>query len=89
MNKPEYINDAYQRFIINRFRELLPFSEVPINLVVRARERKAGMAPTLDEAPVDPTGETTTPQAVRPVKLRPQRRKMPGQRPHKKRQARN
>ncbi len=36
VNKVEHLNEAYQRFIVNRFRELLPFSEVPIKLVVRA-----------------------------------------------------
>jgi hypothetical protein len=35
--------------MINRFRELLPYPEVPIRLVIRGRQsRKA--APSLDEA---------------------------------------
>ncbi|MDB5173117.1 MAG: der [Phycisphaerales bacterium] len=49
VNNPAYINDAYQRFIINRFRELLPYGEVPIKLVIRQRERQQGPAPALDE----------------------------------------
>ncbi|MDP9174921.1 MAG: ribosome biogenesis GTPase Der [Planctomycetota bacterium] len=37
VNNPEYLDMAYQRFMINRFRELLPYAEVPIKLVVRGR----------------------------------------------------
>jgi len=36
------VNENYQRFMINRFRELLPFAEVPIRLVVRGRVRGVG-----------------------------------------------
>jgi GTP-binding protein len=42
VNNQHFINDTYQRFMINRLRELLPFGEVPIRLVIRERERKAG-----------------------------------------------
>jgi len=42
VNNPEYVNENYQRFMINRFRELLPFAEVPIRLVVRGRVRGVG-----------------------------------------------
>ena len=41
VNNPAYINETYQRFMINRFREMLPFPEVPIKLVVRQRERQS------------------------------------------------
>ena len=41
VNNPLYIHATYQRFIINRLREVLPFKEVPINLVVRQRERQS------------------------------------------------
>jgi hypothetical protein len=40
VNNPEYIDPQYQRFIVNRFRELLPFGEVPIRLHVRSRSEK-------------------------------------------------
>lgn len=41
-----FVNDraaytpTYQRFVINRFRELLPFEEIPIRLLIRERTRK-------------------------------------------------
>jgi hypothetical protein len=42
VNNPEFVNESYQRFMINRFRELLPYAEVPIKLVVRGRVKGAG-----------------------------------------------
>ena len=40
VNNPQYLNETYQRFMINRFRELLPYGEVPIKLVIRERQRQ-------------------------------------------------
>jgi GTP-binding protein len=40
VNDPAHVNENYQRFMINRFRELLPYAEVPIRLVVRSRTRR-------------------------------------------------
>ncbi|MFT3785870.1 MAG: ribosome biogenesis GTPase Der [Tepidisphaeraceae bacterium] len=40
VNKAEYFNESYRRFVVNRFRELLPFGEVPIKLEVRERTRE-------------------------------------------------
>jgi GTP-binding protein len=37
VNDPKNVSESYQRFMINRFRELLPYDEVPIKLVVRGR----------------------------------------------------
>jgi GTP-binding protein len=49
VNNPAFLDDSYQRFMINRFRELLPYPEVPIKLVIRGKEsRKAAVS--LDEA---------------------------------------
>jgi hypothetical protein len=42
VNNPEYVNENYQRFMINRFREMLPFAEVPIRLVIRGRVKGVG-----------------------------------------------
>jgi GTP-binding protein len=42
VNNPENIDDNYQRFVINRFREILPFAEVPIRLMLRDHRDKAG-----------------------------------------------
>ena len=35
VNDPSAIDDNYRRFLINRLRDLLPFSEVPIRLLLR------------------------------------------------------
>ena len=53
VNNPAYLNETYQRFMINRFRELLAYSEVPIKLFVRQRQRDGpGKPPELiEEAP--------------------------------------
>jgi len=37
VNHPEYVDTGYQRFMINRMRELLPYPEVPIKLLIRGR----------------------------------------------------
>jgi GTP-binding protein len=56
VNNPKYFDEAYQRFMINRFRELLPYAEVPISLVLRGKPaRKAGVS--LDEASDEQIGE--------------------------------
>jgi GTP-binding protein len=39
VNAPDKVSESYQRFMINRFRELLPYDEVPIKLVLRGRVR--------------------------------------------------
>jgi len=38
VTKPEMFNRSYERFLINRFREELPFPEVPIRLILRGRK---------------------------------------------------
>ncbi|MEX2217158.1 MAG: ribosome biogenesis GTPase Der [Phycisphaerales bacterium] len=38
VNRPVLFTANYQRFLINRFREALPFGEVPIRLMVRGRK---------------------------------------------------
>jgi GTPase len=40
VNKLSFFDSNYQRFMVNRFREYLPFENVPIKLFVRERERK-------------------------------------------------
>jgi len=37
VNGPELVTANYQRFLLNRFREVLPFAEIPIQLAFRAR----------------------------------------------------
>jgi len=38
VNNPELFEGGYERFLMNRFRDELPFSEVPIKLLFRARK---------------------------------------------------
>jgi len=37
VNNPAFFTVPYQRFMINRFRELLPYAEIPIQLILRGR----------------------------------------------------
>jgi len=39
VNDPDLFDPAYQRFIINRLRDELPYPEVPIKLLIRERKR--------------------------------------------------
>ncbi len=39
VNIPAMFDPSYQRFLINRFRERLPFSEVPMRLLIRGKNR--------------------------------------------------
>ncbi len=41
VNGPGLVNASYERFLLNRFRETLPFSEIPIRLAFRARRKRA------------------------------------------------
>jgi GTPase len=40
VNRPELFTPNYQRFLLNRFREELPFGEVPIRMFIRGRKRR-------------------------------------------------
>jgi GTP-binding protein len=40
VNHPEYVNDSYERFVLHRMRELLPYAEVPIKLHFRGRKER-------------------------------------------------
>ncbi len=39
VNHPPLFDNNYERFLLNRFRDELPFSEVPIKLIVRGKEK--------------------------------------------------
>jgi GTP-binding protein len=43
VNNPAYFDPSYTRFIVNRLRDLLPYPEVPIRLIVRQREQRKAM----------------------------------------------
>lgn len=53
VNKPELFTPNYLRFLLNRFREQLPYPEVPIKIIVRprkqAREGERGLEMTGEE----------------------------------------
>ncbi|MBN1347060.1 MAG: ribosome biogenesis GTPase Der [Phycisphaerae bacterium] len=40
VNNPSLIDEGYRRFLLNRMREHLPFKEIPIRLLFRARRRE-------------------------------------------------
>ncbi len=40
VNNPNKLDENYQRFLINRLRDVLPFSEVPIRLLMRHHQEK-------------------------------------------------
>jgi GTP-binding protein len=81
VNNPALIDQAYQRFMLNRFRELLPYPQVPISLIIRPRT-EPGPVTSLDET-LDGEDEPEKPrQASRRRAMRP-----PQQKPHRKSQA--
>jgi GTP-binding protein len=63
VNNPLYFDDSYQRFMINRFREMLPYREVLIKLVIRARIRGAKLAGA-EELPEDLTDPDVRPRPI-------------------------
>jgi GTP-binding protein len=40
VNNPEFLTPQYERYMINRMRDLLPFPEIPIRLFTKARSRE-------------------------------------------------
>jgi len=55
VNRPELFTPNYQKFLVNRFREELPFGEVPIRLLVRGRkpQKGGGIDLTFEDREVD------------------------------------
>ncbi len=53
VNHPAMFDLTYQRFLINRFRDLLPFSEVPIRLLVRGKKSVTAEARLADQRDQD------------------------------------
>jgi GTPase len=52
VNKPELFTANYERYLLNRFREELPYPEVPIKLIIRARRPSDDRA--LEQRPGEP-----------------------------------
>ena len=73
VNQPEHVMESYQRYVVNRMRELLPFDEVPIHLQIRgrsgrdvARDADKGTERFIDEtAPQLPRGKSGGKAAVK------------------------
>ena len=65
VNNPDFIDETYQRFIINRLRELLPYAEVPIRLLLKARGQRT-QEKALDEVSEDEVAGTQSSEARRP-----------------------
>lgn len=43
VNRPDYFDENYQRFMINKLRDMLPVSEVPIKLMFRKHNENRGL----------------------------------------------
>jgi GTP-binding protein len=85
VNHPEDIDEAYRRFVTNRFRELLPYAEVPIKLHTRGRSGQTAIG--AEDEVKDPTTQRRGRNRPAPITkkskaLRPARKK-PAQRPGK------
>ncbi len=75
VNHPEDVTDSYQRFMINRFRETLPFNEIPIRLFMRGRGgAPAGEEPFEHGEPKRPSAQKRKAPPKKPVR-RPKRSK--------------
>ncbi len=72
VNRPELFTPNYQKFLLNRFREALPYNEVPIKLLVRARKRtKSGIDPR-DEPISESEGQLLGKEALAEMAAMPQ-----------------
>jgi GTP-binding protein len=54
VNHPSLFNTTYQRYLLNVFREKLPYHDIPIKLYLRARSQSK---PSSEPAPLDPTAD--------------------------------
>jgi GTPase len=65
VNNPAYFDETYQRYLVNRLRDLLPYPEVPIRILIRGRGETVARSPharslaelsdaQVDEMEVDP-----------------------------------
>jgi GTP-binding protein len=61
VNNVKYLSETYRRYIVNRFRDLLPYPEVPIKLMVRGRQARPaggkGHVPGASRASLDEMSE--------------------------------
>ncbi len=65
VNDPTMFTPMYQRFLMNRFREELPFGEVPIRLRIKGRKRDGkGKTKAYDPVTADEFAPEMSPEAV-------------------------
>jgi GTP-binding protein len=62
VNRVEFIDENYRRFVTNRFRELLPYAEVPLKIEVRGKskeqpDKKTSGGPQKTQKKVNPAGK--------------------------------
>ncbi len=87
VNKPALVDETYRRFMVNRLREMLPYSEVPIRLILKAKSQPTG-GESLDESAARerplPPRNTKKRRAESKPRPKPAPRKGPprGTRPH-------
>jgi GTP-binding protein len=80
VNNPDYFDSTYQRFIVNRLRDLLPYPEVPIRLVIREREQRKSLSGEQIHGPAVSLGDDSHGQ----VPVRSEARPTYGRTPAKK-----
>jgi GTP-binding protein len=76
VNNPTLIDERYQRYMINRLRELLPYNEVPMRLVIRGKEGRAPRAGQPAEPLLTPEMDSG-PQSKVAARSRKQRTRKP------------
>jgi GTP-binding protein len=65
VNNPDILQESYQRFMVNRMRELLPYAEVPIRLLIRGRESRKSVG--IEEIPAEDASAPRRPQGKKPA----------------------
>ncbi|MEA2707906.1 MAG: GTPase [Phycisphaerales bacterium] len=88
VNNPDMVHETYQRFMINRFRELLPYDEVPIRLLLRGRVK--GQTAEIAGADADDRPAPKRPLAPkRPVAKRPKPKRKAEAKPQRKKEGKH
>jgi hypothetical protein len=78
------VDETYQRFMINRFREKLPFDEVPIKLIIRGKTARDTAPEGVNLDTADTTRPSSRPKSPARPKSKPSARKRPELKPHPK-----
>ena len=73
VNQPRYVTDDYERFMINRMRDLLPYAEVPIKIYFRGKRERLE---SIELRPEEPLTEAQDP-SLSAGQTRPGRKALP------------